>query len=128
MENSLLSLPEPEAVIEEVRRLAAEDPNKIYQRSSQLHGRDVPQCFYRPTPEEPDGCIMGQAFRNLGFLGIDLPIYDGMGVDSFFDVNIMTEDNHPVAWLVHVQNEQDMGQTWEKAVATADHEVELEHA
>jgi hypothetical protein len=50
----------PTDVLDEVVRIGATMPDVVYDKSA-MEG-----CLYNPTAENPHGCIIGFALRNLG--------------------------------------------------------------
>lgn len=106
----------------EVRRLAAEYPNAIYQS---LDG-----CYYNAgivaNGPDTEGCLLGQAIRNL-----DPEIFEDIGMDGddiasliqymdeHFD-NSEDKEGNIENWFSIVQGQQDNGETWSEAVKIAD--------
>lgn len=109
-----------EDVVSEVRRLAKEFPKCMY---------TAPGCT-KPEPGQlcsnvdgkcsngTKGCIIGQAFRNLGIKIPDL--HDKSGAPSLCGKVFGLEENVDIVmWLAKVQRSQDAGKTWAYAVRVA---------
>lgn len=99
-----------EAVIDEVRNLANQRPDHVYQREA-----DTAMCRYRHD-DEP-GCIMGHALANLA------PNYrprEGYGIRDVLVEAGLTVEYQQRCWLGEVQSNQDSGDPWGEAVRKAD--------
>lgn len=100
-------------IIAEVRRLAAERPDYVYEKPP---GSTF--CLYRHEDGSP-GCIFGQALDNLG-VGLDEHTYGTIGI-VLFDLGVAKTDQQ-ANWMTSVQHYQDNGRPWAEAVAKADEE------
>lgn len=113
----------------EVRRLANQYPNAIYQSPNGFNG-----CYYNvgivANGPDTEGCLLGQAIRNL-----EPEIFEAITADSDDIVSlicIMNEDfdnsedeeGDIEKWLSIVQGQQDGGKTWSEAVKIADLNME----
>jgi hypothetical protein len=117
-----------EALVAEVRRLAAESPDFVYRRP----GRDRasgPECFYVHKTEDGEqvgGCLIGQALINLGVPIDEVAELDTLDIGGAEDVlpqfGIHT---HEAVWAGWVQHYQDTGDRWGVAVMKADERVGL---
>jgi hypothetical protein len=117
---TVTTLPPLPDLITEMRRLAAERPDFVYVGPSGLMGA----CFnvHRDREGQPipgQGCIIGRALTNLGYV-FDVE-QDGAGVDELYD----WDDEKRLRWAARVQRKQDGGETWASAVATADAMMEV---
>lgn len=113
-------------LIQEVRRLAKEYPDAIYQSNN--------GCFYASLPvvsgPETEGCIIGQALRKF------IPIEDSAGIateckwGNFIAEELAlrgeqftySDKDEQINWLSVVQSSQDEGYTWSRSVELADEE------
>ena len=100
----------------EVRRLAAENPDKVYES---FEGN----CYYNPTERDGkpyEACIFGQAFANLGeTVG---RVCEGRAIDFVLAKKGVVVDQYQRKdfWAREVQDGQDSGLPWSGAVARAD--------
>ena len=125
-----------EAVVAEVRKVAAERPDFIYTdqpervaRADKLKmshtslGCSYIGAFPADPGESPVGhrCIVGQALKRLGVLDADLEPAEGQSASSLLT---FIKGTSPIgsAWLNMLQGAQDTGRSWSKAVAHADAE------
>lgn len=105
-----------------VRRLARENPDYIY--TSPENG----QCDYFPTPNNPQGCLIGAAARMAG-ASLDDGDFTAVEASCALILRLdLTDDdryaNHAtLTWLDRVQGWQDEGASWSEAVAYADQEA-----
>jgi hypothetical protein len=97
-------------VAKEVRAIAKEFPDYKYRPTSN-------GCQYKPDHKNPNGCIIGFAYRRLGVDVLDHGRYGPITElhDWYHD-----ERDQIVAWLSAVQGQQDSGHTWSQAVHVAD--------
>ncbi len=106
----------------EVRRLAAEYPDAVYQSFTKPDGTS--RCFYdrgEVTNGPPElGCIMGQAALNVAPDFWDNELQHGTEEVSIGEL-VDFWDN--ADFLTFVQDNQDKGNTWSAAVAAADKTV-----
>ncbi len=109
-------------VIRMVREHAARTPDKVYHACGGA-------CAYTPDTRNPEGCIIGAAFRDIG---INLNPYDdgdvGPGISAIFTRVFPVEEGKKrderlqsqIVWLSRVQQYQDGMSSWGTAVAMAD--------
>lgn len=102
-------------IITEVRRLAAEKPDFVYEKPE-----FSAFCLYMHG-EEP-GCIFGQALHNLGW---DVTAPDAGTINTVLDDNDVHRTERQALWMREVQHEQDTRTPWGDAVAKADEEFPL---
>lgn len=95
----------------EIRRLAEESPDFVYKESS----CDKPSCIYKPTEENPKGCIIGAALTNLGHKYEDR--WEGLPAQILLEALDVDAD---FVWVDMVQRLQDNGRSWKEALAGAD--------
>ena len=104
-----------EKIVEEVRALAEKYPNAVYQHVDSwchnLKGKvdNGPDC---------EGCLIGQAVRNAGFMFP--PCCERDGARSLMYKLGFDKDHSLSRWLGNVQTVQDGGHTWGVAVSVAD--------
>jgi hypothetical protein len=104
------------ALISKVREIAASNPLFVYTRNDSASS----VCLYRPTDDNPQGCIMGAAMRALGYdklpegWPIDLVLRDFY--PDIYDSALEGE----ISWLNDCQSAQDRGICWGEAVTHAD--------
>ena len=105
-------LTEIEEVVWHGRRLAAEQPDFIYQKVGKY-------CKYEPDDKNPNGCIVGAAMRAIG------RSVDGRlrGAVSVVGHELDIEGDRRLWWLAHAQVAQDAGSTWAESVRCADQEM-----
>lgn len=98
----------------EIRRLADEQPDHVYERYGQ-------SCVYVADDGEGNlvgSCIVGRALVNLGVEPETLTFYIVPTADTLLtSVDLVGPE---VSWIQDVQSEQDYGITWSKAIAYAD--------
>lgn len=106
-----------ELLVAEVRRLAAENPDAVY-------GKSTSTCSYLyGTAGSGNGCIIGQAI-----LAIDpdlrdfLRQVDGESIHAIYE-RLGLDYGPEIRWLNRVQYKQDCRYTWDKAVSSADKEA-----
>lgn len=105
---------------QEVRRLAAEQPDKVYEPQIELMYGDPTNtsCLYWHEKENAPGCIYGHALTNLG-----IPRHyfnEGEAIDSLLAALFgLTEADIP-RWFADVQLQQDDHVSWSDAVREAD--------
>jgi len=105
-------------IADEVRRLADQHPNHRYTPN--------PECAYHPDPENPNGCLIGWAARNVGY-SLDHPVYQDYGVKEALALQFGlgrvwpgSSIDRELRWIHAVQYQQDWGWTWGDAVDYAD--------
>jgi hypothetical protein len=120
-----------EQVVNEIRRLAAEQPDFVYVNPVDPENTD---CLYVHNWGNEDGlpvvggCIAGQALMNLGVPASTLHDVEftsvsgilprvGVKVDIVSDRNLLT-------WMDDVQSKQDIKNPWGLAVKAADQNME----
>lgn len=111
-------VPSPEKLVEAVREIAAEYPDTTYIRDKY----DQP-CAYTPDERNPMGCIIGAA---LSRLGVDVTLYpwkDNGAIEEMLDIQGI-ELSFTTEWLTKIQELQDNGTPWKKAVEEADEALE----
>ncbi len=112
-------------IISSVRRHAAANPNFIYKN-------DPNGCVY--VHDGRPSCLIGWALWELGFIGSDIEAHE-LNVHAFPNLLVASDapealqrihlDQAEIAWLDHVQVEQDACASWGKAIDEADREVPL---
>lgn len=113
-------------VIEEVRRLAEEQPDFVY---SDQEGAGGGECSYfgcSAGDSSGQACIVGQGLASLNVDMSDLKRKEdtghGMAIATALEGGVVdipyTEEE--AKWLGDVQNHQDGGKPWAQAVALAD--------
>jgi hypothetical protein len=118
----ILKTIDPNALVEEVRSIAAKHPGHIYQDKD----TDNPNtsCFYQR--EGKPSCIMGHALFNLGVPIATLQAMDTHtgGIYEFLTLGFTTPlaSHETLMWLNSVQNLQDNLKPWGYAVGSADTE------
>lgn len=117
-------------VIEEVRRLASEQPDFVYSKQEGANPNE--DCSYfgcQLGNTTGQACIVGQALAslNVDMSGLKRREVEGIGmaIGSALDEGVVdipyTEEEQ--AWLGNVQYHQDRGESWAQAVAMADKAV-----
>lgn len=116
------------AVVSEVRRLATEYPDFVYRNGDEVVGCSNLEGGDTKYPHL-EGCIIGQAVRNLGF---EIPCiceeYNAARLLSHLYDETITCDAAPhpdlsptaIEWLTDVQINQDASHPWRDAVSLAD--------
>jgi hypothetical protein len=109
-------------VIEEIRKLAAEYPDVVYESD------DPGNCFYTQGKCGPgSGCIIGQAIqRAMPDKTPSLEYIDFNGVVGFYSMSSSVGLNMAAVdqgWASNVQILQDKKFTWAEAVEEADKQV-----
>lgn len=112
-------------VIEEVRRLAAEQPDFVY---SKQEGAGDNCSYFGCALGDTSGqaCIVGQALANLNVDMMGLKGKEakdvGMAIGVALEHGVVTipYTEREARWLDDVQYHQDRGETWAQAVALAD--------
>jgi len=119
-----------EEIVREVRRLAAEKPDFIYEVPA-----DTDRCLYVNPSAECGSCIVGQAILNITPRKHKSHVYETL---SYFDtkpvamtaddavrdlVNVSEKDEESLEWIDLVQRCQDNGLPWKLAVQRADEAV-----
>jgi len=114
----------------EVRRLAAEQPDHVYDKDAFPDRNIGASCKYTHTLEDGSkvpGCIVGQAIHNITGKLVDQSLHGGGVLDfGFMRGENTTDDNGYNHWsplakfLANVQSHQDNGETWGYAVNLAD--------
>lgn len=115
------TLPDLKKVIERVRKIAAVNPDFVYEYNP-LHGG----CDY--VRDEKPSCLLGQAFYAEGVSVEELKVWDDTG--SFENVvrELLEPENYSpedVSWLQSVQGSQDSAKPWEEAIVNADYELKV---
>lgn len=112
-------------VIEEVRRLAAEQPDFVYSGQEGAVG----ECSYFGCATDNtsgQACIVGQALANLNVDMSDLKRNEdkgyGMDIGAALDVGVVDIPyaEREAKWLGDVQYHQDRGESWAQAVELVD--------
>lgn len=115
----------------EVRRIAREDPEHIYEPPPEtideygaMRGGD---CSYLPDDNNPQGCLIGAALRAVGVTPTE--DFEGNAANQVIEdilatieVTIEGRFEDKVEWFRLVQSAQDEGTAWGKAVEHADKE------
>ena len=103
-------------IINEVRRLAADNPDYIYVNPN---GSEFSQCVY--IHDGKGSCIVGRALVNNGFDPEKVAQYEGATADEMLVVlGIKEAIDFGQVWLDRVQALQDNGTPWADAVEEAD--------
>jgi hypothetical protein len=120
----------PSTLEVEVRRLAAEQPEHVYDKDTYPDRLSGARCKYTHTlgdGSKVPGCIVGVAIHNLTGKLVDQGNYAGGVLDFGFmqDEYKLDDEGYrfwsPVAkFLANVQNHQDNGLPWGEAVSLAD--------
>lgn len=117
-------------VIEEVRRLAAEQPDFVYSNQGGAGG----ECsYFGCTVGDSSGqaCIVGQALANLNVDMSDLKHWEdkgyGMGIAEALEKKVVAipYTEREARWLDNVQYPQDFADSWTVAVEEVDKLVKL---
>lgn len=102
----------------EVRRLAGERPDFIYNRTTGGFWNGNAACVYNAT-EDREGCIFGQALTRLG-----RPVPEGLEHVSIRAILEHASNMYLTTaqgkWTQAVQGSQDTGLSWSEAVERAD--------
>lgn len=102
-------------IINEVLRLAAENPDYIYTIPG---GDEHSSCVY--IHDGNGSCIVGRALVNNGFDPEKVAQYEGVTADEMLvALDIKEETDFDQTWLDRVQTEQDSGTPWAEAVDLA---------
>lgn len=98
-----------------VEQIAALRPDFVYEWPLEGNG----SCLYTHANGEP-GCIIGHGLAELGY---HIPYEDednvGTGVSTLYAMGIIIGSMDDRNWLIKVQNEQDCGISWGRAVEIA---------
>ncbi|MFF0498492.1 hypothetical protein ACFYU5_18955 [Nocardia aobensis] len=110
-------------IVSEIRRLAAENPDYIYQSRGDA-------CVY-VEPDEAGvlvgSCIVGKALVNLGVNPAELEWEIGTIPGAYHLLRSRVGGaSREVWWIDWVQGEQDTGYSWADSVASADQERPIE--
>lgn len=102
-------------VVNEIRKVAAEQPDFIYNEGG------LAECMYtKNTDGSPGGCIVGRALMRLGVEEEDLVESDGQFASRVLSDLGISGDRFVMLWIAEVQEVQDGGKTWAEAVQSAD--------
>lgn len=117
------------ALVAEVRRLAAERPDFVYEKQTTDEWASG-VCLYVHQDEQQGlvaGCLIGHALANLGVPLESLREFDRSGDDTSADALLpkFGVSGTVTLWAMHAQLEQDEGQPWGRAVKLADEQVDL---
>ena len=82
-------------------------------------------CQYTPTPQNPKGCLIGAAFREVGILPDSLDYLSISDVRTVFrkaDIaaSRVVRTSPEIDWVAYVQEMQDNGEKWAEALVMAD--------
>ncbi len=99
-------------IIAEVRRLAAESPDFVYQKPE-----FSPVCLYKHG--DGPGCLFGQALSNLG---IEVDENTRGTINNVLDRFDVDRTDRQRCWMSTAQRRQDHGSSWAEAVRQADDE------
>ena len=103
-------------IINEVRRLAADNPDYIYVSPG---GSEYSSCVY--IHDGKGSCIVGRALVNNGFDPEKVSQHEGLTADEMLvALGIKEETDFEQVWLDRVQTLQDSGTPWADAVEEAD--------
>jgi hypothetical protein len=119
----------PEALEAEVRRLAAEQPERIYDYTEFADSRRGSRCKYTHTLEDDSkvpGCIVGVAIHNITGKLVDADSWTGGVLEfGFMRAKARLDEGEYRVWsptalfLANVQAHQDNRATWGSAVEIA---------
>lgn len=102
-------------VVSEIRKVAAEQPDFIYNDGS------LTECLYTQNADgSPGGCIVGRALMRLDVEEEDLVKNDGRFASRVLPELGISGDYYVMNWIDKVQKVQDVGDTWAEAVQAAD--------
>lgn len=109
------TLPPLAEFVRVVREIAAEQPDRVYERPRGTGIGIAPACLYAHGAEP--GCIMGHVAIRLGVPIDVVQDWDGKGgIATILKAHSIQEG----VWLDEVQVRQDQGETWGDAVELAD--------
>lgn len=119
------------ALVAEVRRLAAERPDFVYEKQATDEWWASGACLYVHQDEHQGlvaGCLIGHALANLGVPLELLSEFDRSGDDTSADALLpkFGVSGTVTLWAMQAQLEQDEGQPWGRAVELADGQVNLD--
>lgn len=102
-------------VVNEIRKVAAEQPDFIYNDGS------ADQCLYTQNADgSPGGCIVGRALMRLDVEEEALVKNDGQLASHVLSELGISGDSLVIHWIDEAQDAQDSGKTWAQAVQSAD--------
>lgn len=102
-------------VVSEIRKVAAEQPDFIYNDGS------LDECLYTENADgSPGGCIVGRALMRLDVEEEDLVENDGQYASRVLSELDISGNSLVMHWIDEVQRVQDGGKTWAEAVQSAD--------
>lgn len=108
-------------IINEVLRLAAENPDFVYQAPDYHPEETRGTCVY--IHDGNGSCIVGQALVNKGIDPEEIERFEGLPADLMLsNLGIKEEADQGQTWLDQVQSYQDTGTPWGEAVEEADAE------
>lgn len=109
----IVPLPLLRAIAAKVREISESHPDFVYPWDQ--------GCRYYPTPNAPQGCIIGAAARECGY-PLDSQKFNGETAVGALGYGGLGFDAVPpeMTWLREVQWQQDQGTPWAAAVAAAD--------
>ena len=102
-----------ERLVEEVKRVALADPDRVYQRVGDV-------CLY--TYAGRPSCLVGHAMWNLGMIDADFENYDykvdnNDGVLDIVKALGISLTKAESTFLCRAQSRQDCGQAWGEAIS-----------
>ncbi|MFF0498511.1 hypothetical protein ACFYU5_19050 [Nocardia aobensis] len=127
--------PTLDALVAYTRMIAEKQPDRIYQRINPF-AEDAGACVYvekMPGGKYMPSCILGHTLIGLGVEPelLDEELYGDVG--SWEIGSVLTrlgyeyeDDDRRVDWLMAVQDRQDRGTTWGRAVFGADVEYDAD--
>ncbi len=111
-------------LIDEVKRLAQENPDFVYQKFPGKVRPIAGNCYYTKSANDLNkGCIFGQAILNLQPDLKDFLLEVDNRTDSNGIGQVLKDLGFPrLTWCIDVQSNQDHGYCWKKAVELAGNE------
>lgn len=102
-----------EQLVDEVRKLAKENPDNNYN-----NGYQKAQCFYNKgeCSNGTIGCLFGQAMKRLGVSDDQLNGFGSKPIRDILRENRVKHNENLFSWCEDVQMSQDDGLPWGKCV------------
>jgi hypothetical protein len=110
-----------EQVLSTLRQIAEESPEKVYEAPEGMRD-EWGSCYYVHHNEdgtESPGCIVGQVLHRLGVPLAKLKEAETLGATAAVRLTTQGVSDNVSDFLRFVQQKQDRGVTWSKAVADA---------
>jgi hypothetical protein len=108
-------------VLSALRQIAEENPEKVYVAPADMRD-EWGSCYYVHRDDqgnESPGCIVGQVLHRLGVPLADLKEAETLGATAAVRLTTQGVSDNVSDFLRFVQQKQDRGVTWSKAVADA---------